>query len=87
MSVHVYSFDDFTVWKMQFRWQLENSNSRFCLVNKLLPKFDTSLKKNENDNKSKFYDEKHQNMSKKDLEANFMLKNIKKYVKKVYKSI
>ena len=27
------------------------------------------------------------NMPKKDLEANFMLKNIKKYVKKVYKSI
>ena len=72
---------------MQFRWQLENSNSRFCLVNKLLPKFDTSLKKMKMITKANFMMKNIKNMPKKDLEANFMLKNIKKYVKKVYKSI
>ena len=30
---------------IQFHWQLETTNSRFWLVNILLPKFDTSSKK------------------------------------------
>ena len=67
---------------MQFRWQLENSNSRFCLVNKLLPKFDTSLKENENDNESKFYDEKHQKYAKKGSRSKFYAEKHQKICQK-----
>ena len=46
---------------IQFRWQLETTNSRFWLVNILLRKFDNLSKKKRNENdKNKFYDEKQQ---------------------------
>ena len=47
-----------------------------------MPKFDTSLKENENDNESKFYDGKHQKYAKKGSRSKFYAEKHQKICQK-----
>ena len=68
-TVYKWHSSDLIKCYIQFHWHLDTINSRFWIVNMLLQKFDTLLRKRSENDKNKFYDEKQRKMSKRYMKA------------------